>query len=116
MTAGKYLFHLFTNDPEVIRIGIQILNYMAPAYALFVFIEIYSGALRGIGDVIIPTIMTCCGVCVFRTLWVFLLVPKSPTIETITLSYPISWGITAVLFIIYYYKKQKKLGMENFDQ
>lgn len=116
MTAGKYLFHLFTSDPEVIRIGIQILNYMAPAYALFVFIEIYSGALRGIGDVIIPTIMTCCGVCVFRTLWVFLLVPKSPTIETITLSYPISWGITAVLFIIYYYKKQKKLGMENFDQ
>ena len=65
-----------TSDPEVIRIGIQILNYMAPAYALFVFIEIYSGALRGIGDVIIPTIMTCCGVCVFRTLWVFLLVPK----------------------------------------
>ena len=116
MTAGKYLFHLFTSDPEVIRIGIQILNYMAPAYALFVFIEIYSGALRGIGDVIIPTIMTCCGVCVFRTLWVFLLVPKSPTIETITLSYPISWGITAVLFIIYYYKKQKKLGMENLDQ
>ena len=55
MTAGKYLFHLFTSDPEVIRIGIQILNYMAPAYALFVFIEIYSGALRGIGDVIIPT-------------------------------------------------------------
>ena len=115
MTAGKYLFHLFTGDPEVIRIGIQILNYMAPAYALFVFIEIYSGALRGIGDVIIPTIMTCCGVCVFRTLWVFLLVPKSPTIETITLSYPISWGITSVLFIIYYYKKQKKLGIEKFE-
>ena len=44
MTAGKYLFHLFTSDPEVIRIGIQILNYMAPAYALFVL----SNLLRSI--------------------------------------------------------------------
>ena len=33
----------------------------------------------------------------------------------ITLSYPISWGITAVLFIIYYYKKQKKLGTKALD-
>ena len=84
--------------------------YMAPAYALFVFIEIYSGALRGIGDVIIPAIMTCCGVCIFRALWVFILVPFQPTIETITLSYPVSWGITAVLFIIYWRRKQKHFG------
>lgn len=110
LTAGKYLFHLFTNDPAVIQIGIRILMYMAPAYALFVFIEIYSGALRGIGDVIIPAIMTCCGVCIFRALWVFILVPFQPTIETITLSYPVSWGITAVLFIIYWRRKQKHFG------
>lgn len=113
LTAGRYLFHLFTNDPAVIQIGIRILTYMAPAYALFVFIEIYSGALRGIGDVIIPAIMTCCGVCIFRSLWVFILVPLSPTIETITLSYPVSWGITAVLFIIYWRKKQKHFGCDT---
>lgn len=112
LTIGKNMFYLFTGDPEVIRIGITILSYTAPAYSFFVFIEIFSGALRGIGDVVIPTIMTCCGVCLFRVIWVMFIVPMSPRVETITLSYPVSWGITAVLFTIYYYKKQKTFGQE----
>ena len=58
---------------------------MAPAYALFVFIEIYSGAFAD-GDVIIPTIMTCFGVCIFRIVWIFVIVPMNPTIEAVTLS------------------------------
>ena len=114
LLAGKYLFHLFTADPSVIQIGIRILTYMAPAYSLFVFIEIYSGALRGIGDVAVPTVMTCCGVCIFRALWIFILVPISPRIETITLSHPVSWGVTAILYIIYWNRKKKKLKILDF--
>ena len=114
LLAGKYLFHLFTADPSVIQIGIRILTYMAPAYSLFVFIEIYSGALRGIGDVAVPTVMTCCGVCILRALWIFNLVPISPRIETITLSHPVSWGVTAILYIIYWNRKKKKLKILDF--
>ena len=106
---GKGLFGAFTADKNVIGIGVRILKYMAPAYALFVFIEIYSGALRGIGDVIIPTIMTCFGVCIFRIVWIFVIVPMNPTIEAVTLSHPVSWGVTALLYIIYWNLRKRRL-------
>ena len=109
LLCGKGLFGAFTADKNVIGIGVRILKYMAPAYALFVFIEIYSGALRGIGDVIIPTIMTCFGVCIFRIVWIFVIVPMNPTIEAVTLSHPVSWGVTALLYIIYWNLRKRRL-------
>lgn len=109
LLCGKGLFGAFTADKNVIGIGVRILKYMAPAYALFVFIEIYSGALRGIGDVIIPTIMTCFGVCIFRIVWIFVIVPMNSTIEAVTLSHPVSWGVTALLYIIYWNLRKRRL-------
>lgn len=112
LLCGKGLFGAFTTDKNVIRIGVRILEYMAPAYALFVFIEIYSGALRGIGDVIIPMIMTCFGVCIFRVVWIFVIVPMNPTIEAVALSHPVSWGVTALLYIIYWNLRKRRLLKE----
>ena len=108
--AGKPIFHLFTTDSGVITIGMRILRLMAPAYFLFVFIVLLSGALRGTGDVMIPMIITCCGVCILRIIWVLLVVPFRPGLETIIFSYPVTWLITAVLFIIYYRIREKHFG------
>ena len=105
---GQYLLQLFTTDPEVIRIGMEIIRIIAPSYVLFIFIEILSSALRGVGNVLVPMIMTCTGVCILRILWIFLAVPHWPGVQSILMSYPISWGLTAVLFIVYYYFDQKK--------
>ena len=105
---GQFLFRLFTTDPEVIRIGMQIVYVIAPSYVLFIFIEILSSALRGMGNVLAPMLMTCGGVCVLRILWIFFVVPLAPGITSILLSYPVSWAHTAVLFLIYYYRYQKK--------
>ncbi len=105
---GQFLFRLFTTDPDVIKIGMQIIHVIAPSYVLFIFIEILSSTLRGMGNVLAPMLMTCGGVCILRILWIFLVVPLAPGISSILLSYPISWALTAVLFIIYYYRYQKK--------
>lgn len=108
LTLGQYVFHLFTTDLSVIDIGMHMLRLMAPGYTIYVFIEILSGALRGTGDVFIPMIMTCCGICVLRILWIIIIMPLRPEISTIIYSYPISWIITAVLFIIYFLIKQRR--------
>lgn len=86
----------------------QIVYVIAPSYVLFIFIEILSSALRGMGNVLAPMLMTCGGVCVLRILWIFFVVPLAPGITSILLSYPVSWALTAVLFLIYYYRYQKK--------
>ena len=108
LLAGPYLLRLFTSYQEVIEIGMQIIHIIAPSYALFIFIEILSSSLRGMGNVVVPMLMTCGGVCVLRILWIFIFVRTHLSVTTILMSYPISWGFTAVLFIIYFMFYQKK--------
>lgn len=110
--TAKFVFGLFTKDANVIAIGFKMLLMLAPAYVIYVPIEILSGALRGIGNVIIPMILTCMGVCVLRIVWLLTIVPQNNNVETIILSFPISWTITAILFIIYYIIKQRKFPLE----
>lgn len=110
---ARPLYSLFTTDKGVVQIGVDMLRFLMPSYFLYVVIGIFSGALRGAGRVVVPMILTCGGVCLLRIIWMFGLVPIYPGIKTIMLSYPVSWGITAVLFIIYYIKKFPKVQKQG---
>ena len=102
------LYRLFTTDSNVVRIGADMMHFLLPSYFMYVVIGILSGALRGAGRVLVPMLLTCGGVCLIRIAWMFGVFPVYSGIKTIMLSYPVSWGITAVLFIIYYFKKFPK--------
>ena len=103
------LYRLFTTDENVVRIGVDMMHFLLPSYFMYVVIGILSGALRGAGRVLVPMLLTCGGVCLIRIVWTFGVFPGHPGINTIMLSYPVSWGITAVLFIIYYFRKFPKV-------
>ena len=104
------LFHIFTDDANVIQIGSHLLRLITPYYVVFVVIEVLSSALRGVSDVIIPTLLTLFGVCLLRIAWIFFAVPLHPSIEMVSFSYPITWSTTAVLFLIYYQFSKRRLG------
>lgn len=106
---GKYILCLFTKDTQVIGLGVEILHFMVPTYITYIGIEIFSGALRGMGDTIKPLIITGFGVCFLRILWLLFIVPKYPDIKTVIVSLPISWLITTILFVLYflYFIKRK---------
>lgn len=108
IAARVPLFRLFTNDTAVINIGADMLIQITPWYIVFVFIEILSGSLRGIGDVVMPMIITMGGVCLLRVIWIIGAMKISPTIPAIIFSYPITWIMTAILFIVYYLYRIKK--------
>lgn len=103
------LYRLFTTDAKVVQIGVDMMHFLLPSYFLYVAIGILSSALRGAGRVLVPMLLTCGGVCFFRIVWMFGVFPGYPGINTIMLSYPVSWGITAVLFIIYYIRRFPKV-------
>lgn len=101
---GQPFYTIFTNEEAVIREGMRILNNIAPYFATYVCIEILSGAVRGAGESLIPTLLTLFGVCVLRLVWLLVFVPMDRTVERTLLSYPMTWTATSVLFIIYYLK------------
>ena len=104
MSFGEFLLGLFNQDSEVIRIGYRIMWFCVPCYVFWALIEVFSGALRGSGDAVIPMVLNLVGICALRLVWIYTVVPMHHTIETIMLSYPVTWCITGTAFMIYYLK------------
>jgi multidrug resistance protein, MATE family len=77
--AAEPLMRLFTQDPEVIRIGRTLLIFAA-VYQLFdAMYVVYNGALRGAGDTLIPAVVTaglCWGITVVGGYWIARLWPQ----------------------------------------
>lgn len=99
---GGSLLHFFTADETVIAIGRDFFHVLAPSYFTYVFIEIFSGTIRGAGEALQPMLITCFGVCGLRILWVVLAVPLYPTMQMVAMNYPVTWVVTALVFIVYY--------------
>ena len=100
--GAPYIYQLFTTDKEVLSIGLAMTRFLVPVYVTYIIIEIMSGALRGVGDCWIPTLICLGGICVIRVLWIMFAVPVKPDIYTIMFSYPLTWTVTSVLFVGYY--------------
>lgn len=100
---GVYCLQLFSVDPAVVDIGIRILHFLVPFYITYVTIEILSGALRGVGDCWIPTLISLFGICVIRAIWNMVAVPMYPNVYMVSFSYPLTWVITSAAFAVYYF-------------
>lgn len=70
-------------------------------YALISFTEIGCGIVRGLGKSLSSTIISLLGACAFRVLWVLFVFDRIETLESIYISYPISWLMTGTIFLIY---------------
>lgn len=108
MVFCRPLYHIFTTDYAVVDIGVYMLRLITPSYVIFIFVEIFSGALRGIGDVLIPSTITLGGVLLVRLTWILFVTPMTGELSTLLYSYPLAWGATALLLIPYYFHKQKQ--------
>lgn len=113
LTTGPYIYRLFTNDAEVIEIGMKILWILGPFFVSYVCIEILSGAMRGCGESLIPMIMTALGICGLRIAWIAYYMPQSVQLDKILQCYPLTWVVTSIFFILYYVQggwlKRRKL-------
>ncbi|MBQ7370786.1 MAG: MATE family efflux transporter [Blautia sp.] len=108
LTAGPYLLRLFTNDADVIRLGMVVARILTPFYAVFAIAEITGSALRAEGHVMVNTVSNLLGICVFRIIWVTFVYP-SGTFRQIMACYPISWVLITIFISGYFLLKQKKI-------
>lgn len=93
---------LFTTDPDVLKIGVEMMRYLLPFYILYVPDGVFFSTLRGMGDSLRPALITFIGVCVLRILWVLFVFPQFPTMRALLFCFPVSWSVTAVIYAVYY--------------
>ena len=101
--GGHLLVELFATDQQVQAISMDLLHFMVPTFITYIAIEILSGTLRGVGDAWMPLIITGIGVCAVRVLWIMFVLPHYHTIIGAAFCYPLTWSLTTVAFVIYYY-------------
>lgn len=101
---GNVLSSLFTSDPEVLSESMNIIRYLVPLWFCYVCVNVFPSTLRGIGDALVPMLLICFGTCVLRIVWIFTVGVIHPGLYTTLTSYPLSWTITSIAFLIYYYR------------
>ena len=108
---GEQLLRIYSDSPDVIAAGMIRLRYISRLYALCGIMDVLVGALRGIGCSIMPMIVSVIGACGLRLIWIATVftIPEYHSVETVFLSYPITWIITASVHLICYIIVRKRV-------
>ncbi len=102
------LVGLYTSDATAIAYGVQRLRIILSLYFICGMMDTMTGHIRGLGHSIVPMIITFLGVCVFRVVWIFTVFAKWESLLVLYYSYPITWSLSLLGLLIYYFVVVRK--------
>ena len=70
-----------------------------PAFFIYAIMNACAGTIRGLGKSTTSAVITFFGTCVFRIVWIYTVFRYFENLESIYISYPISWLITGIFFL-----------------
>ena len=107
------LLGLYSPDQEVIAYGIRRMSIICAMYCLCGIMDVMVGSIRGLGYAVMPMIVSLMGAWVFRIIWIYTIFAWNRSLETLYISYPISWALTffahAICFLIVRKKMEKRM-------
>ncbi len=101
---GPQAFGLFTRDGAVIENGMKIIRITFPFYWFYVILETLADAIRGSGKALPPMMIILSNICILRTGLLFVIMGRWQDIRGIAVTYPITWGMTALCMLLYYWR------------
>ena len=96
---GRPLLGLYiTDSEEAIAWGLIRMKCVGLPYVLFAAYDVFSSALRGMGKSTLGMIISLCGTCAVRILWILTVfsIPRFHTPVVLFLSYPLSWSLSFI--------------------
>lgn len=102
------LLSLYVKDRASIEYGILRANIICSTYFLCGIMEVFPGVLRGMGYSVLPMVVSLLGACGFRLLWIATIFKIFFSLESLYISYPISWLITILAHGICYLVVMKR--------
>lgn len=110
---GTYILNIYTSDADVIKCGLEILSITTVPYFFCGIMDLFPGALRGMGYSTIPMILSIIGTVGIRILWIFVFFPMHRSLYFLFISYPGSWIATIVMQVICYMLVRKKIALQG---
>lgn len=99
---GRFLLNLYTSG-DAIEVGMQRLLYLAVPYFLCGIMDVTCGMIRGMGYAFIPMVVSLLGACLMRVVWIYTVFNQFHTLQSLYISYPISWIITFLVHLVFFF-------------
>ncbi len=101
---ARPLMGFFSPEEEVIEYGIRFIHIVTPFYVCICFNQIYAGALRGIGDATMPTVIMLASFVAFRQVYLAVTKALGAGFIAVALAYPVGWILCSTLLLIRYFR------------
>ncbi len=95
---------MFSREPGVIAIGTTQARTESLFYCLLALSHCLAGIYRGAGKTTIPMIVMLSSWCLLRITYITIIVRIIPVVNVIFWAYPLTWSVSTIVFIIYYFK------------
>ncbi len=108
---GPSLLSIYiTDSPEAISYGMIRFTFIALPYFLCGLMDVTMGSLRGMGESMMPMLISVLGVCGFRIAWIYTIfqIEQFHTPQCLFASYAISWIITFVCQLMVFVSAYKR--------
>lgn len=106
---GPELLHIYSDQADVIQYGMEIFSYTTVTYFLCGLMDLFPGALRGMGYSTVPMILSIIGTVGVRIIWIYGLFPSHRSLTFLFLSYLVSWIATIIMQVICFWFVRKKI-------
>ena len=113
-TFGHGLLGIYASDSEglkeqIIAAGLRRFRYVGRPYFLCGLMEVGCGGMRGLGRSWLPTSVTLLGACGLRVVWIFTVFRELHTLDSLYVSYPISWTVTFLAHMVCFFLAFRKV-------
>lgn len=106
---GSEIQQIYTKDPEVIKAGMEIISITTIPYFLCGIMDLFPGAMRGMGRSGVPMILSIIGTVGTRIVWIYGIFPLHRSLFVLFISYPGSWLITIAMQVICFFIVRKQV-------
>jgi putative MATE family efflux protein len=113
--AAPTLIGLFSSDPDVVAIGTLQFRTETLFYCLLAYSHCTAGVCRGAGKAVVPMTVMLAVWCVFRIVYITVIMHYIHEIQYLFWAYPITWGISSVIFCIYFYRSNWLHGLDKME-
>ena len=105
---GSQVLRIYTTEADVIQCGLEILSITTVPYFLCGIMDLFPGAMRGMGYSAVPMVLSIIGTVGTRILWIYGFFPYHRSLHFLFISYPASWIATIVMQAVCFFFVRKR--------
>lgn len=110
---SPYFIAAFNSTPEVLSYGVAQAHTASLFYFLLAFSHCMAGIFRGAGKSTVPMFVMLACWCIIRVTYITITVRFIPDIRVIFWAYPLTWFLSSITFIIYFFRSNWLKNLET---